>query len=607
MSGFKPYDPNSSGGGSDPTFTTLTEGQVPKADTLGKLVYAGATVNPATGVWTFDQSIEVPSASINVGSVVTLSEGSTELILSNNVDDRVAVAVTSVFDATGSKVPSYINLGPEVTFTPQGNDSEVITTNPIMATTTGMVTAPNTRQVNQTTFRAAAPMANVVAEIKDQASGVVIKYIPSMAAWNATTPEQKASNPGLDFIVGDNVINYVSEALDTPGVFNLGVSPFRIVQGQLTDITIRADAMALKGVFGVPYLSEKIQDGPPNSLSTQQYVDDASALLQPLSEKSQALGYASLDGGGKVPISELPNSVQGGVRVVGFWDADTNTPDLSALILDQGEAYQVSVDGNTNLNGETNWAVKDLAVWSDSLAGNWFKMDNTDDVLSVNSKTGVVVLDANDVGALQNGDNVSELTNDAGYLAAVATDATLTGDGTAGDPLSIAEDSVTVAQHRKMYGYDMHVDDTIKATAYTALDGVKTLIQNNAAMDMSDLDPSIGHLIGPSGGAILDQVNALYSIGIQFRARPDVRDKDYYLLFEIPDGVSPGVDLLISERFQRFAKQLQDEVISMSFVLPCTAATVGSEILPYIKTDATDLEYWATQMTVTKLNGPVIL
>lgn len=165
---------------------------------------------------------------------------------------------------------------------------------------------------------------------------------------------------------------------------------------------------------------------------------------------------------------------------------------------------------------------------------------------------------------------------------------------------------ITPAQHRKMYGYDIHIDDTIKANAYTALDGVKTLIQNNAAAGMNDLDPSIGHLIGSSGGAILDQENALYSIGIQFRALPSVRDKDYYLLFEVPDGVSPGVNLLVSERFQRFAKQLQDEVISMSFVLPCTATLVGKEILPYIQTDATNVDYWATQMTVTKLNGPII-
>lgn len=165
--------------------------------------------------------------------------------------------------------------------------------------------------------------------------------------------------------------------------------------------------------------------------------------------------------------------------------------------------------------------------------------------------------------------------------------------------------SVTTTQHRETYGYDIHLDDTVKATAYSISDGVKTAIQNNAASDMSDLPPSVPHLIGPSGGALLDQVNAIYSIGIQFSAEPDTRDKDYYILFEIPDWVSPGINLQVSKRFQRFAKNIQEETISMSFTLPCTTATVNKEIIAYIETDGTDAEYWGTQLTVTKINGPI--
>lgn len=87
----------------------------------------------------------------------------------------------------------------------------------------------------------------------------------------------------------------------------------------------------------------------------------------------------------------------GAIKVIGFWDANTNTPELSSLTLSQGEAYQVSVPGNTNLNGETNWRAKDLVIWSDSLAGNWFKIDNTDDVISVNGLTGAVNLGVNEL------------------------------------------------------------------------------------------------------------------------------------------------------------------------------------------------------------------
>lgn len=140
-------------------------------------------------------------------------------------------------------------------------------------------------------------------------------------------------------------------------------------------------------------LDTRVTDNTNNILANQSDILDR----QQISEKGQANGYASLDGSGKIPLSEIPSTVNGGIRVIGFWNAATNVPDLSALTLEQGEAYQVSISGNTNLNGETNWRSKDLAVWSDILAGNYFKLDNTDDVISVAGKTGVVTLTVADI------------------------------------------------------------------------------------------------------------------------------------------------------------------------------------------------------------------
>ena len=117
----------------------------------------------------------------------------------------------------------------------------------------------------------------------------------------------------------------------------------------------------------------------------------------PLTEKGANDGVATLDSSGKIPSSQLPNGLEGGITVIGFWNASTNTPNLSSITASQGEAYQVSVAGTTSLNGENNWDVRDLVVWSDSLTGNWFKIDSTDSVLSVNGQTGAVVLDADDI------------------------------------------------------------------------------------------------------------------------------------------------------------------------------------------------------------------
>jgi hypothetical protein len=117
----------------------------------------------------------------------------------------------------------------------------------------------------------------------------------------------------------------------------------------------------------------------------------------PISYKGSANGVAELDSGGKVPLNQLPNAVQGGINIIGFWDANTNTPDISSLILQEGQAYQVSVAGNTNLNGITVWGLYDLAIWDNSISGNWFKITSSGQVTSVNSQTGAVVLSTDEI------------------------------------------------------------------------------------------------------------------------------------------------------------------------------------------------------------------
>jgi hypothetical protein len=55
----------------------------------------------------------------------------------------------------------------------------------------------------------------------------------------------------------------------------------------------------------------------------------------------------------------------------------------------KGYYYVVSVAGNTDLNGITDWLVGDWAVYNGTV---WQKIDNTETVTSVNGQTGAVVL-----------------------------------------------------------------------------------------------------------------------------------------------------------------------------------------------------------------------
>lgn len=107
-----------------------------------------------------------------------------------------------------------------------------------------------------------------------------------------------------------------------------------------------------------------------------------------------ALGVATLDASGKVPISELPAAVIGALSYQGTWDASTNTPTLTSSVGTKGYYYVVSVAGSTNLNGITDWLVGDWAVYNGTA---WQKVDNTDSVTSVNGLTGAVVLTTTNV------------------------------------------------------------------------------------------------------------------------------------------------------------------------------------------------------------------
>jgi len=77
----------------------------------------------------------------------------------------------------------------------------------------------------------------------------------------------------------------------------------------------------------------------------------------------------------------------------GNWNANTNTPDITSTTT-TGHYWIVSVAGNTDLDGITVWEVNDWAIKTNT---GWTKIDNTDNVLSVNGETGTVVLNQDDI------------------------------------------------------------------------------------------------------------------------------------------------------------------------------------------------------------------
>ncbi len=149
--------------------------------------------------------------------------------------------------------------------------------------------------------------------------------------------------------------------------------------------------------------------GVTSSIQTQlnDKVDDT--------EKGANNGVATLDSGGKVPVSQLPNSI---MEFQGVWNASTNSPTLADGVGNTGDTYRVNVAGTQNLgSGAQTFVIGDWVMYDSG--GVWrLAHSGADAVQSVNGQSGVVSLTTT---------NISEGTNlyftDTRARTAAVTDA----------------------------------------------------------------------------------------------------------------------------------------------------------------------------------------
>lgn len=392
-----------SGGGSQTLDDVLGEGDTSDKNLVisapGKVI---ATVESPGGTVSISQSIQL-KAFAGVLENVNVETGKNRL--------GIKMPLTTSGTSGVAEVPE---VGVETPITSQPIDTDLFTG--------ALVTLPE--------FTGTAEFATSVIKYKFQDAGKPVKV--------RTVTDQgidlfgTSADPYLYFttVVGLNTI-----ILDSPIATHIGsVYTTTIETEDGSDLNIFGDNSGLAksnviydtltGGFDA-YIEVIAQSNELVDFNMEHLVDTASYVRMTAAERATLAGLAS---------------IEGVIRVVGFWNADANTPDLSTLTPDQGEAYQVSVEGSTNINGETNWKAKDLVVWSDTLAGNWFKIDNTDDVISVNGKTGVVVLDTSDIAPSTDRNYVT----DAESLVIGNTSGENTGDQTLTDVINDA--AITTSQ-----------------------------------------------------------------------------------------------------------------------------------------------------------------
>jgi hypothetical protein len=210
-----------------------------------------------------------------------------------------------------------------------------------------------------------------------------------------------------------------------------------------------------------------------------------------------ANGVATLDAGGKVPVSELPAAVLGALSYQGTWNASTNTPTLASGVGTKGYYYVVSVAGTTNLDGVTDWLVGDWAVYNGTA---WQKVDNTDAVTSVNGQTGAVVLTTTNVA-----EGTNEYFTTARARASVSAGTGITYDSATGvitnaspslggdvvGPASATDNAVArydTTTGKLLQNSLVIIGDTGSVTGVNALTAESLTVNNNATLGSSNTD-----------------------------------------------------------------------------------------------------------------------
>lgn len=269
-----------------------------------------------------------------------------------------------------------------------------------------------------------------------------------------------------------------SVALSLPGIFTVSGSPVTTsgtLTGTLVSQTANTFFAAPNGSSGTPTFRAIVSTDLPSLSGT--YV--------PQSEVGIANGVASLDGGGKVPIGQLPSSV---MEYEGAWNPSTNTPTLSDGTGTNGNVYYVTALFAGPISGLTdpsmhNFQIGDIVIYSSSV-GKWQLTTPAAGVQSVNSLQGVVVLTQG---------NLTDSTSGADGITVTGGTNSVWGTGT-----SIAQQAASTSQNGYLTAANFTIFNNKQPAGNYAATNLNNLVttQVNQSLIPSQTTLSLGSLTG---------------------------------------------------------------------------------------------------------------
>lgn len=378
----------------------------------------------------------VESGSIDFGDVIRLSESAGFLAFENLVDSvKYQLVDYAVPRNAASSKPYYFKLNEAEKLFQATSGNSTITTNPLTFDYTTRLAA----RTNALIFTATQMMTNVRIRITDKVSGVAVKYFPSKSSW-------LSGKNGTIFEVGNNTIDFQDTAL----IFQAGTTLIYDIQ---------ADNIALSGTSGVPAISAMLQQGVfigvADSKDIANLQSQISTMATPFSGK-----YADLTGiptsfapaahthsisdinGLSAQLSALTSSIQSAnsslsglatVATSGSYQDLTNKPILfSGAYADLSGKPALFSGSYSDL---TNKPAIPVAVTKTSQLENdsGYVTSVSYPVVSVNAKTGAVVLSAADVGAAASSHthSIADITGLQNSLDSKASTTSLSGYATA--------------------------------------------------------------------------------------------------------------------------------------------------------------------------------